>query len=184
MGGKSAVENGIAEPPEEVAERSGDVQDPEYSAPVIAAILGITDVRLRQLVKEGMPKSSRGRFPLTGCVQWYVAYWRDRALGRKDDDNRNRKTAAEAKLLEAKVQQHTGHLIERAQVLSVWTGAVMRLAKAFETLPNNLAREFNWPPEAVRALRQALDDFRRAFVHESAEFVDVIDEPSGESKAV
>ena len=161
-------------------ERAG----PNYSGPVIAEILGITDRRLRQLVDEGMPKNGRGEFPLVACVQWYVAYWRDRALGRVNDANRTRKTAAEAMLLEAKVRQHTGDLIERAEVLAVWTGAVTRLGKAFETLPNNMAREFNWPPEMVRAMRQSLDDFRRAFVRDSAEFVDVLDPPIGDAGGV
>ena len=123
-----------------------------------------------------MPKNGRGRFPLKACVQWYVAYWRERAVGRKDDGNRNRKFAAEALLLEAKVKRETGDLLERAEAVAAWTASVMRLGKAFETLPNNLAREFNWPPETVRAVRQSLDDFRRTFVRDSAEFLDVVDE--------
>jgi len=172
---RSEETEGDVDVEDDVPERPQDGEDPEYSGPVIAEILGITDERLRQLVKEGMPKVGRGRFPLKSCVQWYVAYWRDRALGRKDDGNRTRKSAAEATLLEAKVRLQTGHLVERADALAVWTGAVSRLAKSFETLPNNLAREFNWPPEAVRAMREALDDYRRTFVRDCAEFVDVVD---------
>lgn len=122
-----------------------------------------------------MPKSGRGKFPLRGCVQWYVAYWRERATGRKDDTSRSRKSEAEALLLETRVKEKSGGLIDRAEAVAVWSGAVTRLGKAFESLPNNLAREFNWPPEVVRAVRAAFDDFRRSFVRDSAEFVDVVD---------
>lgn len=158
--------------------------DDECSAADLGGLLGITEQRVGQLVKDGLPKSGRGLFPVRACVQWYVGYWRDRALGRKGDEHRTRKAAAEAKLLEAKVMQHTGDLVERAEVSAVWTAATARLAKSFETLPNNLAREFGWPPETVRSMRLALDDFRRSFVRDSAEFVDVIDDDAGEKKAV
>lgn len=130
-----------------------------------------------------MPKSGRGRFPLKGCVQWYVGYWRDRAQGRREDTHRTRKSAAEALLLETKVRQQAGRLVDRAEVLQLWTGAVGRLSKAFETLPNNLAREFNWSPDVVRSLRASLDDFRRAFVRDTSEFVDVVDDDDRSSQA-
>lgn len=130
-----------------------------------------------------MPKLARGQYPLKACIHWYVAYWRDRALGRSEDDSKRRKSAAEAQLWEAKARQSTGDLIERAEIVAAWTTIAMRLGKAFETLPNNLGREFNWSPEVVRSVRASLDDFRRTFVRDSAEFLEVTDEARGATEA-
>ncbi len=46
-----------------------------YPAGTIATVLMITDRHLRRLATEGIvPKATRGRYPMTGCVQGYIKY--------------------------------------------------------------------------------------------------------------
>lgn len=56
------------------------MKDVEYPVDVIAFIFGITKSRIRQYVKEGLPKSARNSYPLAASVQWVIEYWKKRAL--------------------------------------------------------------------------------------------------------
>lgn len=40
----------------------------------IADLIGVTRGRIGQLVKEGFPKSERGKFDAAQCVHWYIAF--------------------------------------------------------------------------------------------------------------
>lgn len=122
-----------------------------------------------------MPKAGRGLYPLKGAVQWYIKYWEDRARLREGDESRKRIRSAQASLAEAKVMEQTGHLITRSEVVMVMGGAFSRLGKALDRLPSTLSRDLNLPPDHVRVIRERIDQMRRDFVRDSAEFVDVID---------
>lgn len=147
-----------------------ELHDVEIPAAVVAGILGLTDRRLRQLVERGMPKSGRGRFPLAGCIRWYINFWRERATNR--DDSRDRKLAAHTLLLEGKVERELADLLDRAEAVAAWTATVSRLANAFDTLPHKLAREHNWPGEVEHAIGRALGDFLSAFRRDSKAFLE------------
>lgn len=67
------------------SQNGADWGGPQLSGPAMAVVFGITDRRLRQLCVEGMPRSSRGEYPLKACVQWYVSYWRKRSVNRMDE---------------------------------------------------------------------------------------------------
>lgn len=153
------------------------------SAPVLADLLGITDKQIRVLVAEGMPKARRAEYPLKACVQWYLNFWRDRAQGRVGNEARNRKSEMEAKLLEVKVAKASGNFIDRAEVLMVWGSTFARIGKMLDSLPAALAREFGWSHETVKAVRARLDDARRNFVRDSAEYLDVVEEMDGDDAA-
>lgn len=122
-----------------------------------------------------MPKLARGLYPFRACVLWYVDYWRDRALSRQGNETKEKKQSIEAQILEGRLLEQRGHLIARAEVVMVVASAYRRLGRSLETLPGQLAKEFNWPADVQRALRDRLDDFRRTFVADNAEFVDVTD---------
>lgn len=109
-------------------------------------------------------------------VQWYIEYWKSRAVSREGDENKKRIGATRAALLETELQKATGHLIERAQVVAVMSSAYTRLGKALNSLPSSLGRELNWAPETTRVVRAAIDDLRQNFVRDSSEFQDVTDD--------
>jgi hypothetical protein len=83
----------------------------------IAKLLNITDRQLRQLAQEGVvPRAARGRYPLVGCVQGFIAY-----LQRKNmiDPNTNpdelppfqRKAYYQAELLKREVEERRAELL-------------------------------------------------------------------------
>lgn len=145
----------------------------------MAAILGVTVGRLRQLAADGMPKEGRDLYPLSGCVQWYVQFWKSRAIkAGGTNGSRDRVENARATMMEAKAAQATGHLISKVEVAQAAEGAFMQLGKAFETLPSTLGRECNLPPDAIRKLRAHLDQFRRNFARDLGEYMDGASAPA------
>lgn len=72
----------------------------DYSLSTIAELLLLDERRVQQLSKAGrIPKTSRGKYELVGCVQGYVRYLRE--LSRGKDPKRieeERKIAEEKKL--------------------------------------------------------------------------------------
>lgn len=130
-----------------------------------------------------MPRVGRGLYPLKACVQWNLAYWKDRAMGREADTGKKKRQDLDNQILEAKLQEATGHLISRAEVVQVWSAAFLHLGKALDALPSALGRELNWPTDTTRIVRARIDDARENFVRDSAEFIDVTDDASPKKRA-
>jgi len=51
----------------------------------LTEILDLSKQRIGQLVDEGMPKFSRGRYDAAACVQWYASRLKRRAAGDDSD---------------------------------------------------------------------------------------------------
>jgi hypothetical protein len=47
---------------------------PTVNAEKIARVLNLTESRVHQLVKEGLPKEARGQYDPIKCMVWYVRY--------------------------------------------------------------------------------------------------------------
>jgi phage terminase Nu1 subunit (DNA packaging protein) len=81
----------------------------------LASLFGVDVRTIANLVEEGMPKASRGRFKLSQCVPWYLQREREAARGAKGlndlDLARQRKTVAEARLAELNAAQAEGLVI-------------------------------------------------------------------------
>lgn len=125
----------------------------------------------------------RGLYPMKACVHWYIDYWKGRALGREGDAGKKLKTDLETQLLQSKVQEATGHLINRQEVVMVVSSAFLRLGKMFNGLPNSIGRELSWSPDTIRIVRARLDEARKNFVRDSAEFIEVVEEPTPKKAA-
>ena len=139
----------------------------------MAAVLGITEGRLRQLVPEGMPRLGRGTYPLKGCVQWYVRYWKDKAENRGGTDPERREgQTLKNQIARAKLEEATGHLIPRKDVMQVWTSAYLRLGKWLDGLASSLAREAGLNTDTARILRSRLDEAREDFARDSQEYIE------------
>lgn len=136
----------------------------------MAAILGVGVPRLRQMVGEGMPRAGVGLYPLTGCVRWYIEFWRSRAQAAMNP-RRDRAEDARITILEAKALEATGHLVHKADVKMALDAAFMVLGRSLETLPGQLGRECQLPPEAVRKMRARFDDFRKNLARDCAKYM-------------
>lgn len=149
----------------------------------MAAILGVTEGRLRQMVKEGMPRAGEGLYPLAGCVQWYVALWKRKA--EAGTNSRHRVEDARATQLENKTKREAGLLVEKAEVVMVMDEAFLHLGKSFESLPATLTREARLPPEASRLIRARLDEYRRNLARDLGDLISPqpVKEASGKRKA-
>lgn len=51
----------------------------------LATLIGVSRMRVSQLVSEGMPKNGRGQYDLKACVHWYLDFWKQRATGENDE---------------------------------------------------------------------------------------------------
>jgi phage terminase Nu1 subunit (DNA packaging protein) len=97
--------------------RHRPVRSPEddVSRDFLSRMLGVDVRSVKNFVDEGMPKSERGRFPLLGCVQWYLNRERESARANKGlndlDLARQRKTSAEARIAELRLAETEGTLI-------------------------------------------------------------------------
>lgn len=129
---------------------------------------------MRQLTIEGLPRVGRGLYPMRGCVQWYVAYWESRAKGRMGDTTKLEGQELKNALTKAKLQEATGHLIPRKEVMDVWTSAYLRLGKWFDGLAASLGREMNWNTDTIKVVRARFDEAREDFATDSAEYIDVV----------
>jgi terminase small subunit / prophage DNA-packing protein len=133
----------------------------------IARVLGISARRVQQLVKEGMPQISRGRYPLIGCVQWYIKYWQDRAEARASDTLsfdavRTRKVAAEAELAEIDLARARGIVVPAPQVAAAAEEEVLRFRTAVQQMSSSeaplVAQRLNCSHrEASKVLREVAD---------------------------
>jgi len=114
--------------------------DAEFTAPIVAHVLGITEQRLGQLVKEGMPKNGRGKYPLAGCVQWFLEYWKKRAnAGDLIDQARARKLRTEARLFEIKLAEAEGKVCTLETIEAAWVDIITAARAKFLSLPNKMA---------------------------------------------
>ncbi len=144
--------------------------------------MGITDRRLQQLAKEGLPKLRHGLYPLAGSVQWYIKYWEDRALGREGDAAKKTKQDLENALLQTKVEEATGHLVNRVEMVQIISAGFLRLGKWLDGIPSFLGRKHNLSTDVIRSMREHLDEGRANFVRDCREFIDVVEPPDAKSK--
>lgn len=150
-------------------------EDIHLSGPQIAHLLGISYSRVRQLTNDfDMPKVGEGLYPMRGCVLWYVEFWESRAKARMGDTTKTEGQHLKNQLTKAKLEEATGHLIPRKEVVDVWTSTFLRLGKWFDGLAASLGREMNWPADTIKVVRARLDEAREDFATDSAEYLDVV----------
>lgn len=108
---------------------------------MIAHVFGVTKARVRQLVKDGMPKSGRNRYPLVACVRWYISWWKNRAeiTDRQVEKHQRRLIQAKADKAEMEVKIKRGELVHSEQVKNsaLKTGVMIRTL--LETIGNKVA---------------------------------------------
>nr|MBC8360929.1 hypothetical protein [Candidatus Desulfatibia profunda] len=94
------------------------IKDVEYPVEVIAFIFGVTRSRIRQYVKEGLPKSTRNSYPLALCVQWVIEFWKKRAVVTDNaiKQHKKRLLKANADKVERENKTATKELIPAEQV--------------------------------------------------------------------
>lgn len=143
----------------------------EVSVLVLADFLGLTEQRLGQLVKEGMPKSKRGSWPLRDAVRWYVEYQRkNQAAVVRSGPTR---ADLDRDLVMLKLKKAQGEVFDRREVLDVMASGAARLGNELEALATRIGRELNLPGEDVKIVRDMVDEARTKYVRDCGEFIEV-----------
>lgn len=111
----------------------------------------LTARRIQQLAKDGIiPKASRGRYPVVGCVQGYIGYLKKRAeanqraearaLPHDLAEERRQKTAVERALLEIDLELRRQSIVEVERFREALSDAYARVATRLRSLPPALAQ--------------------------------------------
>ena len=117
--------------------------DQTVKAPVMAAIVGMTERRLRQLTGEGMPKTGREGYPLAGCVQWIIDYWRKRATQTPLGDARRRKIEADAANAEIDLSLKRGVIVDVRTLARTHGAACARIRTRLQAIPSKVAPQLH-----------------------------------------
>lgn len=118
----------------------------------LANLFGISERRIQQLVKEGLPRDGRGKFDFVKSVKWYTRYLRA-ALERKavptgsgdskvyvgEREARIREITATADLKELELAEKRGELVAIHDVEHVLADLVLTTKGQIMAIPPRLA---------------------------------------------
>jgi hypothetical protein len=144
-----------------------EIADPNFAprsrltvkGPVMAAIVGMTERRLRQLATEGMPKEGREGYPLDGCVQWIIDYWRKRATQTPLGAARRRKLEADASAAEIDLAVKRGAVADVAAIARVHGESCARIRTRLLAIPSKTAPQIHrlkTVPEVQAVMRREI----------------------------
>jgi hypothetical protein len=118
----------------------------------LSQALNVTKSWVHQLVKEGMPQESRGRYDLGQCMLWYIRYLqvalkKRSATTEGGNVNAQREAAglrmveAEAALKEMELSRERGLLVSLADFEKMMTDLVVTTKAQFLAMPSRIAPE-------------------------------------------
>jgi phage terminase Nu1 subunit (DNA packaging protein) len=124
---------------------------PTVNAEKIGRALALTEQRVHQLVKEGLPKEGRGQFDPVKCMLWYIRYLRA-ALQKKavptldggfvgEREERVRLLRADADLREMELAKERALYVSIADVEMEITDLVLTTKAQILSIPPRLAPE-------------------------------------------
>jgi phage terminase Nu1 subunit (DNA packaging protein) len=124
---------------------------PTADAVKIAQALNLTEQRVHQLVKEGLPKEGRGQFDPVKCMLWYIRYLQN-ALEKKavptldggfvgEREERVRLLRADADLREMELAKERGLLVAIQDVEKEMTDLILTTKARMMAVPPRVAPE-------------------------------------------
>ncbi len=121
------------------------------NAKLLANVFGLTEQRIHQLVKEGLPKELRGKYDLLKCVRWYVRYLQavieKKGVALPDGqfagerEERVRLLRADADLREIELAKERGSLLAIPDVEATMTDLVLTTKARIMAIPPRMAAE-------------------------------------------
>lgn len=106
----------------------------------VAQALNITQRRVEQLAKEGMPRSGRGRYDLGACLLWYVRYLQKALEARSPRTNTGanggdaefgdaklRIASADAQLKELELARQRAEVVDVETAARLWDDSVTKM---------------------------------------------------------
>lgn len=117
------------------------------NTPELAALLGVSTTRLRQLVLDGvLTRTARGQFALPAATQAYCQHMRDRVLGRSGPDplsgevsEQERLVRAKADLAEFELKKKRGDVVDAESVAQWWDSIIFAAKTRLLGVPSRAA---------------------------------------------
>lgn len=146
--------------------------DMHYPAGTIAGMLMITTRRLRQLAAEGIvPKSTRGRYPLEGCVKGYVQYLQKmRQSSDEQSKESTRLTRARADDIELELQLKQGKIYRREVVDEALFQACTGLIAMLDGSASRIATQLGGGASLRKRLVEEFREIRNQYASSLREF--------------
>jgi hypothetical protein len=117
----------------------------------VASALNLTEQRVQQLVKEGMPREGRGQYDPVKCMLWYIRYLQHVIEKRSvstleggfvaEREERVRLLRADADLREMELAKERGLLLAHPDVEATLTDLVLTTKARIMATPPRLAPE-------------------------------------------
>lgn len=119
-----------------------DFEELWIEAPQLARILNITERRVQQLVKQGLPRTARGRYPLVASVHFYIATLREnRPETSSIEQARLRKLIAQADREELELARERNQVVAIDDAMAAIGRAIGECRAKLLALPSKLAPE-------------------------------------------
>lgn len=143
------------------------------NADQLAWILGYTRQRVSQLTKDGLPKISRGIYPLDGAVQFVIAYWKQKNINNAAnmDGHRKRLLTAQAEKAEIDNQIRKRELIAADEIATTLNKLATMIASQLDALGPRLAVELTNQSDTAY-VKKLIDDETRQLRTSIANLVD------------
>jgi phage terminase Nu1 subunit (DNA packaging protein) len=124
---------------------------PTVDVSKVAGFLNLSEARVQQLVKEGMPREARGQYDPIQCAHWYIRFLQNalekRAAPTREggfagqNEERVRLLRAEADLKEIELAKQRGQLIALSDVEAELTDLVLTTKARIMAIPQRVAPE-------------------------------------------
>jgi phage terminase Nu1 subunit (DNA packaging protein) len=122
---------------------------PTVNVGKVAAFMNLTEMRVQQLVKEGMPREGRGQYDPIKCAAWYIRFLQN-ALEKKsvptldggfvgEKEERVRLLRADADLKEMELAKQRGQLIALPDVEAAYADLVLTTKARIMAIPARTA---------------------------------------------
>lgn len=145
-----------------------------HSALVISKLLSMTPRRLQQLSKEGyIPKSSRGKYTITGSVQGYIRYLKAREkkssgpAGDHEIDSlhpRDRYMHYKAELAERELRLRDGELYLASETNRTISTLFKAVTATLDSIPDVLERDCGLSPDDIHPVFITIDMLRESII--------------------
>lgn len=106
----------------------------------MGAVLGVSSRRIHQLVKEGMPKTARGKYYIPAAVQWYITHKLMKAGADKTLDEQRKELIFE-QTVKTRIDNEVSRrdLVPMSEVQTVFGTAQVTLASQLDAFPRRMA---------------------------------------------
>ena len=144
----------------------------------VARALNLSEQRIHQLVRLGLPRASRGQYELGACLMWYVRYLQDALRGKSSGDDsmgsmsslmkeRTALTRVNRERSELEQLKATGQVVLISRVSQQLQGACAHLNQILSSLPKRVSND-----ETLQAkIKDELDVARNEFANHFASLI-------------